>query len=88
MTTKSNSKKRLFTHYAGFNLLEIPLLNKGTAFSEKERWDFNLTGLIPPRFESIEEQTRRAYMQYSSFSDPINKHIYFRIVTKPCFTRC
>ena len=80
MTTKSNSKKRLFTHYAGFNLLEIPLLNKGTAFSEKERWDFNLTGLIPPRFESIEEQTRRAYMQYSSFSDPINKHIYLRAI--------
>ncbi len=80
MTTNTNSKKRLFTHYAGFNLLEIPLLNKGTAFSEKERWDFNLTGLIPPRFESIEEQTRRAYMQYSSFSDPINKHIYLRAI--------
>lgn len=74
------SRKRLFTHYAGFNLLEIPLLNKGTAFSEKERWDFNLTGLLPPRFESIEEQARRAYMQYSTFSDALNKHIYLRAI--------
>ena len=76
----TSQKKTLFTHYAGFNLLEIPLLNKGTAFSEKERWDFNLTGLLPPRFESIEEQTRRAYMQYSSFNDALNKHIYLRAI--------
>ncbi len=70
----------LYTHYAGPALLETPLLNKGSAFSREERAAFNLTGLLPPRYETIEEQAARAYMQYSSFEEPINKHIYLRVV--------
>jgi len=54
------------------------LLNKGSAFNEKERKVFNLMGLLPTRYETIEEQVERAYMQYSSFTDPLNKHIYLR----------
>ncbi len=70
----------LYTHYAGPALLETPLLNKGSAFTREERAAFNLSGLLPPRYESIEEQAARAYMQYSSFGEPINKHIYLRVV--------
>jgi malate dehydrogenase (oxaloacetate-decarboxylating) len=70
----------LYIHYAGPALLETPLLNKGSAFSREERAAFNLTGLLPPRYETIEEQAARAYMQYSSFEEPINKHIYLRVV--------
>lgn len=70
----------LYTHYAGPALLETPLLNKGSAFTREERAAFNLTGLLPPRYETIEEQAARAYMQYSSFEEPINKHIYLRVV--------
>jgi len=70
--------KPLYLSYAGPLLLETPLLNKGTAFAEKERRAFNLMGLLPPRYESIEEQTLRAYMQYIQFEEPINKHIYLR----------
>jgi malate dehydrogenase (oxaloacetate-decarboxylating) len=70
----------LYTHYAGPALLETPLLNKGSAFTREERAAFNLSGLLPPRYESIEEQAARAYMQYSSFDEPINKHIYLRVV--------
>lgn len=70
----------LYTPYAGPALLETPLLNKGSAFTREERAAFNLTGLLPPRYETIEEQAARAYMQYSSFSEPINKHIYLRVV--------
>ena len=70
----------LYIHYAGPALVETPLLNKGSAFSREERAAFNLTGLLPPRYETIEEQAARAYMQYSSFEEPINKHIYLRVV--------
>jgi malate dehydrogenase (oxaloacetate-decarboxylating) len=78
--TDSSSKSALYIPHSGPSLLETPLLNKGSAFSAKERDTFNLTGLIPPRYESIEEQVDRAYMQYSSFVAPINKHIYLRAI--------
>lgn len=72
--------KPIYLSYAGPSLLETPLLNKGSAFSGRERLNFNLIGLLPPRYENIEEQVKRAYMQYKSFDEPINKHIYLRAV--------
>ncbi|OZB04024.1 MAG: NAD-dependent malic enzyme, partial [Idiomarina sp. 34-48-12] len=53
---------------------------KGSAFTREERAAFNLTGLLPPRYETIEEQVKRCYMQYSSFDTAINKHIYLRAI--------
>ena len=79
MSTPDNNDF-LYIPYAGPALLETPLLNKGSAFTERERKSFNLLGLLPPRYESIEEQVERAYMQYSSFSEPLNKHIYLRAI--------
>ncbi|PKI12898.1 NAD-dependent malic enzyme [Colwellia sp. 12G3] len=74
------SKRPLYIPYAGPSLLETPLLNKGSAFSKEERGSFNLTGLLPPRFETIDEQAERAYRQYSCFQTNINKHIYLRAI--------
>jgi malate dehydrogenase (oxaloacetate-decarboxylating) len=76
----TGQEKCLYIPYAGPSLLETPLLNKGSAFSEKERKNFNLLGLLPPRYETIEEQVSRAYKQYKSFNDPLNKHIYLRAI--------
>lgn len=75
-----DSNRYLYIPHAGPSLLETPLLNKGSAFTARERTAFNLTGLLPPRYESIEEQVERAYMQYSSFDDALNKHIYLRAI--------
>lgn len=73
-------KSPLYTAYSGSALLETPLLNKGSAFTVEERQAFNLAGLLPPRYETIEEQVSRAYMQYKSFDTAINKHIYLRVI--------
>jgi malate dehydrogenase (oxaloacetate-decarboxylating) len=78
--SSTDNQRYLYTHYAGPALLETPLLNKGSAFTERERKSFNLLGLVPPRYESIEEQVDRAYMQYSSFVSPLNKHIFLRAI--------
>jgi malate dehydrogenase (oxaloacetate-decarboxylating) len=73
------SKKRpIYIPFAGPALLEAPLLNKGSAFTQRERQQFNLEGLLPYKIESIEEQEARVYQQLCSFESPIDKHIYLR----------
>jgi malate dehydrogenase (oxaloacetate-decarboxylating) len=62
----------------GMQLLDTPLLNKGTAFTEEERSAFALHGLLPPQVESLEEQAARAYEAYRRKSDDLERHIYLR----------
>lgn len=71
-------KRPIYIPFAGPALLEAPLLNKGSAFSPRERQQFNLEGLLPFSTETIEEQKARAYEQFSSFQSDIDKHIYLR----------
>lgn len=72
------NERPLYIPFAGPILLEMPLLNKGSAFTSDERDSFNLTGLLPYNIETIEEQSLRAYHQLSSFSSDMDKHIYLR----------
>jgi malate dehydrogenase (oxaloacetate-decarboxylating) len=76
----NSQHNHLYIPHSGPALLETPLLNKGSAFTEKERKTFNLLGLLPPRYETIEEQLSRAYKQYKGFENPLNKHIYLRAI--------
>ena len=62
----------------GMNLLDTPLLNKGTAFSLEERAAFGLNGLLPPQIESLNEQAARAYEAYRRKDDDLERHIYLR----------
>jgi malate dehydrogenase (oxaloacetate-decarboxylating) len=71
-------KRPIYIPFAGPALLEAPLLNKGSAFTEQERQHFNLEGLLPYNIETIEEQKARAYQQLCSFQSDIDKHIYLR----------
>lgn len=77
----NNTKKRpLYIPYAGPTLLEIPLLNKGSAFTYRERVDFNLIGLLPQNVETIEEQAERAYKQYRLCQTDLDRHITLRAI--------
>ncbi len=71
-------KRPIYIPFAGPALLESPLLNKGSAFSERERQQFNLEGLLPYKIETIAEQKARAYQQLCAFQTDIDKHIYLR----------
>ncbi|WP_295803880.1 NAD-dependent malic enzyme [uncultured Microbulbifer sp.] len=73
-------KRPLYIPHAGPSLLEIPLLNKGSAFSLQERIEFNLIGLLPNNVESISEQVRRAYHQYQQCRTDLERHIYLRAI--------
>lgn len=78
MELEYESKRPLYIPYAGPILLEFPLLNKGSAFTNDERSHFNLHGLLPEAVETIEEQAERAYRQYQDFKNDDDKHIYLR----------
>src|SRR5271165_1332918 len=62
----------------GMDLLDRPLLNKGTAFSETERTEFGLHGLLPPQLETLDEQVVRAYEAYQKKDNDLERHIYLR----------
>lgn len=62
----------------GFNLTRIPLLNKGTAFTEQEREELGLEGLLAPQIDSLEALVERAHREFERRSDPIDRHIYLR----------
>ena len=62
----------------GMDLLDKPLLNKGTAFTEEERASFGLHGLLPPHIETLERQVIRAYEAYRRKDDDLERHIYLR----------
>lgn len=74
------SKRPLYIPYAGPSLLEMPLLNKGSAFTREERLEFNLVGLLPQNVESIEEQAERAYHQYQQCHSDLERHIHLRAI--------
>ncbi|MEB0080246.1 NAD-dependent malic enzyme [Pseudomonas sp. CCI3.2] len=76
----TKSSRPLYISYAGPSLLEMPLLNKGSAFTPQERVEFNLIGLLPQNVETIEEQVERVFSQYNQCASDLDKHIYLRSI--------
>ena len=62
----------------GINLLDTPVLNKGTAFTEEERTRFGLHALLPPHAETLDEQVGRAYEAFQKKDNDLERHIYLR----------
>jgi malate dehydrogenase (oxaloacetate-decarboxylating) len=63
---------------SGKGLMSDPTLNKGTAFTDEERTEFNLHGLLPPIVETLEQQCMRAYEAYKRKDDDLERHIFLR----------
>jgi len=63
-------------HLRGAQLLADPLLNKGTAFSDRERDLLGLRGLLPPKVFSLAEQLDRSLVAIRRKHDAIEKYIY------------
>ena len=63
---------------SGTEVLNVPIVNKGTAFTEDERSHLGLHGLLPPHIESLDEQVTRAYEAYQRKNDDLERHIYLR----------
>ncbi|MBA3535468.1 MAG: NAD-dependent malic enzyme [Tatlockia sp.] len=61
-----------------YKLITNPILNKGTAFTKKEREEFNLFGLLPPEESNIKEQSARSYKAFQSKGSDLEKYMYLR----------
>jgi malate dehydrogenase (oxaloacetate-decarboxylating) len=58
----------------GFQLLNSPLFNKGSAFTEEEREAFGLVGLLPYHVNDLNDQVERAYNQLKFLKTPLDKN--------------
>ena len=60
----------------GVEVLETPLLNKGTAFTHRERIELGLEDLLPPAVLSLDQQADRAWMQLRGQPTDLLKNVY------------
>ncbi len=68
----------VMTSLSGYELLAIPLLNKGTAFTEAERDLFELHGLLPPHIGTLDEQVSRRLEALRSFATDLERYAFLR----------
>ena len=66
------------TNLFGHGLLNDPLLNKGTAFSEGERDVFELHGLLPPNVATLDEQVGRRLKAFRDQPSDLARYVFLR----------
>lgn len=64
------------TTLRGRAILSDSRLNKGTAFTWKEREELDLIGLLPPQVLTIDRQVVRSYRQYSRQPSDLAKNVF------------
>ena len=60
----------------GSQLLDTPMLNKGSAFPESERRDLKLLGLLPFHSSTVEEQLERTYENYKAKQSDLERYVF------------
>jgi malate dehydrogenase (oxaloacetate-decarboxylating) len=77
-TRDSVEQQALKVSLSGFNLINSPRFNKGTAFSDHERDVFDLHGLLPPHVGTLEEQLERRMHTLDGQPAPFAKYSFLR----------
>lgn len=71
MTTQSDRCSEL-----GYQRLDDPILNKGTAFSAEERQRYGLEGLLPVSVETIDQQLQRVLGHLDAKPNDLERYVY------------
>lgn len=58
------------------SILNDPFLNKGTAFTQEERKELGLIGLLPPYIQTLEEQAVQTYAQMQTKVNNLEKRLF------------
>lgn len=75
---EATGEQRLVVYLEGIALLRLVLTNKGTAFTPDERRELGLEGLLPPAFNTLEQQIERVYAGYRQLKTAIDKYQFLR----------
>ena len=76
--TQQSAPDVIETDLSGIELINQPLLNKGTAFTEAERDAFRLHGVLPPNIGTLEEQVTRRLKVLRSFATNFERYAFLR----------
>jgi malate dehydrogenase (oxaloacetate-decarboxylating) len=74
--TKQSST--VVTSFRGYRLLDDHLLNKGTAFTDEERTEFELHGLLPPTVATLDQQVERRLAALRNFGTDLERWAFLR----------
>jgi malate dehydrogenase (oxaloacetate-decarboxylating) len=66
------------TALSGYELLNSPLLNKGTAFTDAERDAFDLHGLLPPHVAELDYQVLRRHDAFRGLGSDLQRYVFLR----------
>ena len=78
MNQPDNFTAPVETELTGIDLINNPMLNKGTAFTDEERDAFQLHGLLPPHVGSLEEQVERRLKVLRAFETDFERYAFLR----------
>src|ERR1700754_1788425 len=77
MATSLQSPARIVS-LSGFDLINTPRLNKGTAFTDHERDIFALHGLLPPHVGTLEDQLERRMKAFDCEINSFDRYNFMR----------
>ena len=60
----------------GHDILNNPFKNKGTAFTQEERQELGLVGLLPPYVQTLEEQAAQTYAHMHQKANDLEKRLF------------
>ena len=75
-TNPETGEKHLGVTARGLELKDDPMLNKGTAFTEEERLELGLQGLLPAASVTMEQQLTRVRENYLRQPDDLARYLY------------
>jgi malate dehydrogenase (oxaloacetate-decarboxylating)(NADP+) len=73
---QQRTKSQPIQTQTGEQLLNDPIVNKGTAFSATERREYGLEGLLPHAVEGIDRQVERTLVHLDAKSTDLERYIY------------
>src|ERR1700742_4303050 len=72
------NREVITTSLTSYDLINQPMLNKGTAFTDEERDVFGLHGLLPPHVGTLEGQMQRRLRALQSVPAGFEQYAFLR----------